>query len=153
MIDLVRFDPFVNLEELHDRVNRLFQESIGRATGRREDAVAGRGWSPLVDIYEDEEGITFQADLSGVARDDIEIEIVGDMLTISGERKVLEPADKENARDYLRVERPYGPFKRAFNIGFPIKQPDIKASLKEGVLEVRLPKAEETKPKKIVVEA
>ena len=148
MIDLVRWDPFSNLEELHDRVNRLFQESIGRATGRREPAAASGGWSPLVDIYEDADGLVFRFDLAGVGRDDIEIEVTGDTLTISGERKSLE----QEGRDYWRVERPYGPFRRTFNIGTPIKQSDIKASLKDGTLDIRIPKAEETKSKKIEVE-
>ena len=148
MIDLVRWDPFTNLEELHDRVNRLFQESIGRATGRRESAAAARGWSPLVDIYEDENGLLLRADLSGVSRDEIAIEVTGDVLTISGERKA--PTD---SAECLRLERPYGPFRRTFNIGVPVNQADIKASLKEGVLEVRIPKAEEMKPKKIEVSA
>jgi HSP20 family protein len=148
VIDLVRWDPFNNLEELHDRVNRLFQESMGRTTGRREPSMAARGWSPLVDIYEDTEGLAFRVDLAGVGRDDIEIEVAGDTLVISGERKPLE----QEGRDYWRVERPYGPFRRTFNIGMPIRQSEIRASLKEGVLEIRIPKAEETKPKKIEVE-
>jgi HSP20 family protein len=148
VIDLVRWDPFNNLEELHDRVNRLFQESMGRAMGRSEPSTAARGWSPLVDIYEDVDGLAFRVDLAGVSRDDIEIEVAGDTLAISGVRKPLD----EEGRDYWRVERPYGPFRRTFNIGMPIKQSDIKASLKDGVLEIKIPKAEETKPKKIEVE-
>jgi len=148
MIDVVRWDPFSNLEELHDRVNRLFQESMGRAVGRREPAAAARGWAPLVDIYEDTDGIVLKVDVAGVKREDIEIEVTGDVLTISGERKM----DEQEGREYLRMERPCGLFRRSFNIGAPISQSDIKASLKDGVLEVRLPKAEETKPRKIQVE-
>jgi HSP20 family protein len=146
VIDVQRWSPFWNLEELHDRVNRLFQESMGRSTG---ESASARTWSPIVDIYEDQDGIVLQADLAGVRREDIEIEVTGDVLTISGERKFIET----EGRNYLRLERPYGPFRRSFNIGLPISQSNVKASLKDGVLEVCLPKAEETKPKKIEVEA
>src|SRR5512141_3036049 len=97
MIDRQRWDTFWNLEDLHDRVNRLFQDTMGRS-GRREPAAA-RTWSPIVDIYEDQEGVVLQADLAGVNRDDIAIEVTGDTLVLSGARKFSEA----EGREYLRL--------------------------------------------------
>jgi len=141
---VLRWDPFAELASLRERVNRVFEESM-RPEDRREQSPA-RAWAPLVDIYETPAEIVVEADLAGVKQDDIEIQVMGDTLTLRGERKDTE------GRNYVRVERPYGPFSRSFTIGTPIDQAGVKARYKDGVLEITLPKAEEAKPKQVKVQ-
>jgi HSP20 family protein len=87
------------------------------------------------------------AELPGMKREDIDIEVTQDSLSISGERRL----DQDEKKSYVRVERPYGPFTRTFAINTPIKAGEVKASYKDGVLEIIVPKSEEIKPKKIEV--
>jgi len=138
---IARWDPFRDLEDLQERVNRIFQETINRGES------GNRTWAPVVDAYEDESNIVLRAELSGLKREDMDIEVTQDTLTIRGERKL----DKEDNKNYVRIERPYGPFARTFAINVPIDTAKVKASYKDGILEITIPKAEETKPKKIEV--
>ena len=142
-----RWDPFRDLAQLQDRINRIFEDRMTRE-GRTEPA-STRTWAPLVDIYEDESELVVRAEIPGVKREDINIQVTNDELVISGERKFEEDGGKRN---YMRLERPYGPFQRSFSIGLPVKTTEVKASYKDGVLEVTVPKAEETKPKQVQVE-
>lgn len=146
-MSLVRWDPFRDLESLQEDVNRLFQESMARP---RREAPAARVWAPPVDVVEDGDRITVKAELPGMKREDIDIELNGDQLTIRGERKFETEEKKEN---FVRVERTYGRFQRTFTIGVPVKADEVKASYKDGILEVAIPKSEETKPKKVDVSA
>jgi HSP20 family protein len=84
-----------------------------------------------------------------MSREDIDIEVTGESLTIRGERKF----DEASKDSYIRVERPYGPFQRSFSIGVPVQSDKVRASYRDGVLEVIIPKAEDVKPKKIKVNA
>ncbi len=137
---LARWDPFKDLEELQERVNRVFQDHFGRGqTGERT-------WAPIVDIYEDENSIVLKAELPGMRKEDINIEVTKDSLSITGERKF-------EKKKYVRVERPYGPFARTFAINTPFDASAVKASYKDGILELIVPKSEEVKPKKIEVVA
>lgn len=149
MPNIVRFDPFEDLTRLQREVNRLFEDNTRPAVrnGGPEQASL-RAWSPAVDISEDGNEIVVKADLPGVKQDDIDIELTGETLTIRGERKFEDTQRKDN---YVRVERAYGSFQRAFNIGVPIQADKVSASFRDGILELRLPKSEETKPKKIQV--
>ncbi|MEN6357692.1 MAG: Hsp20/alpha crystallin family protein [Armatimonadota bacterium] len=139
-----RWDPFRDISVLQDRINRVFNESAGHA-----ENTSSRTWSPVVDIIETQSDLVVRAELPGMNRDDIDIEVTGESLTIRGERKFDEAAKDE----YIRVERPYGPFQRSFSIGVPVQPDKVKASYHDGLLEVTIPKAEETKPKKIKVNA
>ncbi|MCE5315495.1 MAG: Hsp20/alpha crystallin family protein [Armatimonadota bacterium] len=139
-----RWDPFRDMSVLQDRINRIFNESSGRA-----ENASSRAWSPVVDIIETQSDLVVRAELPGMNRDDIDIEVTGESLTIKGER-VFDEASKD---DYIRVERPYGPFQRSFSIGVPVQSDKVKASYRDGILEVTIPKAEEVKPKKIKVNA
>jgi len=144
-MDLIRWDPFADLGTLRERVNRLFEETLSRA-GIREPAEA-RTWSPPVDIHETDGEIVVRADVPGVDREQIDIELTGGALTIKGERKF-----DDEQKNYVRVERPHGTFQRSFTIGVPIDQANVKAAYRDGVLEVTLPKAEEARPKQVRVE-
>lgn len=145
-MSIARWDPFREMEALRENVNRLFQEALG---GPARGVPSARPWAPAVDVVEDDEKIVVKAELPGMRKEDVEVELTGDTLTIRGERKFEEKEEKQN---YIRVERAYGRFQRAFTIGVPIKADDLKANYKEGVLEITIPKAEEVKPKKVDVE-
>lgn len=140
-----RWDPFRELSTLQDRINRVFNEQIthGEAEG------TGKTWAPVVDILEGENDLIVRAELPGVSREEIDIEVTSESLTIRGERKI----DEQSKDKYLRVERAYGPFQRSFSIGVPVQSDKVKAAYRDGVLEIVVPKAEEVKPKKIQINA
>lgn len=106
-------------------------------------------WHPSVDISENENAFVLKAELPGVNREDINIDINHKTLTLKGEKKFEEKTEKEN---YVRVERSYGSFSRTFALSDKVDTENVKASYKDGVLEVTLPKKEEAKPKEIKVE-
>ncbi len=137
-------DPFESLLRFQDDLTR----AIGPRSTQPREHVSARIWSPLVDVYEDTDAIIIKADLPGVSQDEIDIEMNNDLLTIRGERKF----DDEERRDkYVRVERQYGAFQRSFTIGIPVEPDKIKAVYRNGMLELTLPKAEITKPRKVQV--
>ncbi|NLN78728.1 MAG: Hsp20/alpha crystallin family protein [Armatimonadetes bacterium] len=138
-----RWDPFREMSALQDRINRVFNEQISRG----EAEGAEKTWAPVVDIIEGENDLIVRAELPGVSREDMDVEVTSESLTICGERKF----DEGSKDKYLRVERAYGPFKRSFSIGVPVQPDKIKAAYRDGVLEITVPKAEEVKPKKIEI--
>ncbi|BDI33247.1 molecular chaperone [Capsulimonas corticalis] len=148
MANIVRFDPFEDLNRLQREVNRLFEDNS--RSGRGTETAAARTWAPSVDILEDGNEIVVIADLPGLRQEDIDIELTGETLTIKGERKFEDTQRKDR---YVRVERSYGTFQRSFTIVAPVQHDGVKASYKDGILEVHLPKSEETKPKKVQVSA
>ncbi len=146
-MELLRWDPFREMEELRARIDRLFEEFIG-SWRQREFAATPRSWLPPVDIYDDGEALVVEMDLPGLRKEDIEISITEDTLTVRGERR--RPEGEE--RRYARSERVFGPFERSFAINLPIKADEVKASYENGVLILRLPKAESEGPRRIKVE-
>jgi len=139
-------DPFESLLRFQDDLSR----AIGPRTAQPREHVSTRVWSPVVDVYEDADAIVIKTDLPGVNQDEIDVEMNNDTLTIRGERKF----DDEERRDkYVRIERQYGSFQRSFTIGVAIEADKIKAVYKNGILELTLPKAEATKPRKVQVAA
>ena len=146
MANIVRFDPFEDLTRLQREVNRLFEDNS--RTGRVTEPASTRTWAPVVDIFEDQNEIIVRAELPGIKQEDIDIELTGETLTLKGERRFEDTQRREN---YVRVERAYGQFQRAFTIGVPVQADAVTASFKDGVLEVHLPKSEATKPKKVKV--
>ncbi|MDD5622543.1 MAG: Hsp20/alpha crystallin family protein [Actinomycetota bacterium] len=141
---IVRWDPFNDMVQLRDEIGRWFEGTVERGKGRKS-----AGWAPDVDIKETDKEIQIKADLPGMKLEDIDVSVDGDQLVIKGERKA-EKEEKE--KDYIRVERSYGSFYRSFSIGAPVKADEIKASYRNGVLEINLPKAEVKKPKKIQID-
>ena len=145
---IVRWEPFRDLIQLQDRMNRLFDESF-RGAGRAvpdEDWALGGSWAPAVDIYEKDGNIVLQAELPGIDSKDVDIRLENNVLTLRGERKF----DSEVKRDhYHRVERSYGGFTRSFTLPSIVDQEKIKAEYRDGVLRLTLPKREEAKPKQI----
>ncbi|MBC7327198.1 Hsp20/alpha crystallin family protein [bacterium] len=139
---LMRWRPFEELMSLRREMERLFDEIFERRPIRREE------FHPLTDIVETENEFIVKMELPGINPDDVEITLHGDTLTIRGEKKEEQRSEKEN---YLRLERCYGSFQRSFTLGVPVKADEVKATFKDGILEVRVPKAEEAKPKPIKI--
>lgn len=105
------------------------------------------GWTPRTDVFETEQGYQLQLDLPGISRQDLDIQVENDMVTIKGERKLEAKLD-----GYHRVERPYGSFSRVFLLPDAVNQPAIEAKLADGVLHLFLPRREESKPKQVKVQ-
>ncbi|MDQ7837587.1 MAG: Hsp20/alpha crystallin family protein [Thermodesulfobacteriota bacterium] len=143
---IVKWEPFRDLLSLQDRMNRLFEESLGR-TGKREELIQG-SWAPPVDIYETAEAIVIQADLPGLNQEDIRVEMKDNTLVLSGERRFQKDVKQEN---YHRIERSYGVFNRSFALPASLEADKIKARFSNGILEIIVPKQEEAKPKQIKV--
>lgn len=145
---MVRWDPFQDLIALQDRMNQLFDQTWARSRRERGGGVL-EAWSPAVDVYETPEGIVLKADLPGLNKDDIDIQVQDNSVTLKGERRLEKEVEQEN---YLRVERSYGTFHRTFTLPTAIQSDKIRAVFKDGVLEVNIPKVEEAKPKQIKIE-
>jgi len=143
--DLMTFDPFADLTTLQQRVNRLFEEVFPRS-GRTGLAVGT--WAPSVDIYEQPEEIVIEAELPGLTKDNVSVNLENNLLTIQGERRL---AHEDNRENYHRIERAYGSFLRSFTLPSHVNAEKIDAEFTNGVLRIRLPKREEAKPKHIEV--
>jgi HSP20 family protein len=144
---VVKWDPFRDLLSIQDRMNRLFEQTMSRS--RTEEGMGPSTWTPAVDIYETTEAIVMQADLPGLRREDIDIQIQDNTLTLRGERRFAKDAQEEN---YLRIERAYGAFQRSFTLPATVHLEKIRAVFRDGILELTLPKAAEATPKKIAIE-
>ncbi len=144
---IIRWDPFRNVATLQDRINRLFEDSFPRSRDIDED-ISMCEWKPLVDIYETEEGIVIKAELPGVNKEDVSVEVKNNILTLKGERFVDKEIDEDK---YYRRERCFGTFHRTFTLQDTVLPDKIKAKFRNGVLEIEVPKPEEEKPRQISV--
>ena len=144
---LTRWDPFTEMTDLRREMDQIFGNFFGRTPFSM--AATEANWSPLVDIHETNEGFQLMAELPGVKQEDIQVSVEGDTLTLKGERK-HEAEVKED--QYHRIERSYGRFERSILLPSVVDASRVKATYRDGVLEVQLPKKEEAKPKDIKVE-
>lgn len=145
---IMRWDPFKDILEIQNRMNRLFEESLRRFRTSDLD-IASSGFVPAVDIYETEDSIVVKAELPGVDKNDVKIEVKDGVLTLKGEKKVEKEVKEEN---FHRIERAYGSFQRSFTLPQNVDKDKIKATFKNGVLEIVIAKKEESKPKEIKIE-
>lgn len=143
---ITRFDPFRDLVQLQDRVNRLFQESA--AQSGPEEGFTTSSFVPPVDIYENEHNIVLKLEVPGVDQKDLDIRIENNTITIRGERKFEKETKEEN---YHRVERRYGSFQRSFGLPNTVNPEQVTADYNNGILSVTLAKRAEAKPKQIKV--
>lgn len=141
---VVRFDPFRDITSLRDEMNRLFSRTVG------DGVSSGSAWTPAVDIFDTEDAIVLKAELPGLATGDIDIEIDDNVLTLKGERRFQETVDEGR---FYRLERAYGHFQRSVTLPQGVKADEISADFDNGVLTVRVPKADEVKPRKISIAA
>jgi HSP20 family protein len=140
---IIRWDPFANISTLQERVNRLFEDAFPHP---QADEVCA--WRPLVDIYETEIAVVIQADLPGVSKEAVSLEVKDNILIIKGDRTDTADAKEDQ---YYRRERSCGTFHRAFSLRYSIAPEKIKASMKSGVLKVEIPKPQEEKPHQVRV--
>jgi HSP20 family protein len=142
------WDPFRELEEMERRVEDVFRRPLLPMTWRR--LPVEMGWAPAIEMFEKEDRFVVKAELPGMKKEEIDISVVGDTLTIKGERKAETEVKEE---DYYCCERSYGSFFRSIAIPSNVDADKIKATYDDGVLEVTLPKAVKGKPKKIAFSA
>ncbi len=144
---IVRFDPFRELTDMQDRMGRLWGELYGH---RGSDDLMRRGaWAPPVDIYDSgNHELVIKAELPDMNREDIQLTVENNTLTISGEKKMDESVKEENCH---RIERTYGQFSRSFSLPPTVDAGKVSADYRAGVLTVRLPMREEAKPRQIQV--
>lgn len=145
---LVRWNPLSEVDSLQRRINRLFEDADsttkeGRGT---PDAV----WAPAVNSYEDTDAFLLSCDLPGMDQKDIRINLDNHTLTVSGTRKLEHEEKKEN---YQRIECIFGTFSRSFALPATVNVEKIEATMDCGVLKLRLPKREESKPRQIEIKA
>lgn len=145
---LIRWDPFREMTSLQERMNRLFSDVLARSPVGEEEITRG-AWVPAVDIYEKNECLVIKAELPGIRKEDVTVEVEDNTLTLKGEKKFESDVKEES---YHRVERSYGSFQRSFTLPATVDQAKVKAVFKDGILEITLPKVEEAKPKQIKVE-
>lgn len=145
---LARWKPMRELNTLQDRINRMFEQSLGDLFPTEEELGVGM-WRPSADIYETDDSYVVSADLPGMNKDYIQIEMRNGRLRIRGEKKFEKETSPE---EYVRRERTHGEFMRSFAIPQNVDTTNIKAKYENGVLEVTIPKTEESKPKRIEVE-
>lgn len=137
---LTVWDPFADL----NRLQRDLEKSFFGSRARPAD------FAPPVDVHEDAEALVLRAELPGVKREDVDISIDGNVLSLKGERKLEQ---EENTRKYHRVERSYGSFVRQFQLPTNVDATSVEAQLADGVLTLKLPKKQELKARKIEVKA
>jgi len=144
--ELSSWPGFGRLSSLRDEIDRLFEAPLGEWA--RPSRVLG-GWNPALDLHEDKDNFVATIELPGMKKEDIDVSLHDNCLSISGERKAEEKF--EDAEVY-RSERFFGRFQRTVTLPAPVAADKIKAQYKDGVLTVTLPKAEEAKPKQIDVQ-
>ena len=147
---LIRFRSFPQaldtsreLTDIQSQMNRLFDNFLGQSA---PSSVMERVWAPAVDMYETKDAVVVSAELPGLNEKDIHLSIRGDLLTIQGERQWT---DEARAASHYRQERWFGKFERSLPLPIPVESGQIKATYRDGVLTVKLPKSEGVRPKEI----
>jgi HSP20 family protein len=143
---IVRWEPLRELSTLQNEMNRLFGSVFDTPTQPNGGTL--RRWMPAMDLIETEDHFVLRADLPGMSEEDVNLEVEERVLTISGERKAEHTETKEG---YHRVERAFGSFSRSLTLPEGIDAEAVTASFDRGVLEVRIPKPEQRKPRKISI--
>ena len=148
---LIRWSPMLSspsrdFTTIHDEVNRLFD---GFLTRGGYGAERGSVFAPAVDVEETAEEFVVRADLPGVTQKDVKVHLLGDTLTIRGERKLTET---RKDRNYQRVERSHGAFERSFTFGATVRNEAVRAQFRDGVLEVHVPKADEARVREVEIQ-
>jgi HSP20 family protein len=143
--DLASWTPFNHLSELRSQINRLMENPLTEFAGNSEFFT---GWVPPLDVYEDKDNILVKVEVPGLKKEQIDISLHDGVITISGERKLEE---KNQDGTMHRSERYCGRFHRTVTLPKPVANDRVKATYKDGILTVTLPKTEEAKPRQIEV--
>ena len=144
---LVRWEPFRELAALQNEMGRWMNQlagGVGTAPGNGQSST----WLPAVDVWETDSELVLSFDLPGIPEDKVAVELDDSVLTVSGER---ERTQEHSSERFYRFERRFGQFSRSVTLPAGIKEDEIKAAYKDGVLEIRVPRPEEQKPKRIQI--
>ncbi|MDX8403344.1 MAG: Hsp20/alpha crystallin family protein [Mariprofundaceae bacterium] len=139
---MMRWTPWQELENMNRQLSHLLDDS---QSGVATDSGV---WSPSVDIRETDDALRVQAELPGVDKKDVHLDVKDGVLTLSGERRYEKDVNEGNAH---RIERAYGKYSRSFSLPRNVDAEKVSATMKDGVLEVKLPKRESAKPKAITI--
>lgn len=149
MVMLTRCNPTTDTANLSHRMERLFDEMLGRGLSRTSEERPLRGsWVPAINILEREDSMVITADLPGLRAEDVEVTVEEGSLSIRGERKLEEAAEGET---YHRVERLYGVFQRTFTLPDSVDVDKIEARFSSGEMVLTMPKREESKPRSVKI--
>jgi HSP20 family protein len=147
---LIRWEPAREMATIQSEMNRLFNTFFEPSNGSNGTPTAGRRWVPAMDLVENDNEFVLRADLPGLSENDVNIELEDNVLTISGERRAEHEERKEG---YYRVERASGTFSRSLTLPEGVDPDRVQANFDRGVLEVRIPKPEQRKPRKVTISA
>src|SRR5689334_14537955 len=145
---IVRWEPLRDLASIQNEMNRLFG-TVFDAPAPGGNGNTLRRWMPAMDLVETDDQFVLRADLPGLSEGDVNIEVEDGVLTVSGERKAEHEEKKEG---YYRVERSFGSFRRSLTLPDGVDPESVTASVDKGVLEVRIPKPEDRKPRKVAIQ-
>jgi HSP20 family protein len=145
---LIRWEPVREIQTVQNEMNRLFNTFFDSPSPTNGGQTAMRRWIPAMDVVETDDHFVLRADLPGLSENDVNIELEDNVLTVSGERKAEHEQRNEG---YYRVERASGSFSRSLTLPEGVKADGIQASFDSGVLEVRIPKPEQQKPRKVQI--
>jgi HSP20 family protein len=143
--DITKWDPFREFSTLRNEMERVFDSMLGRYPRDRVEGL----WAPLVDVEETKDNIIARIELPGMKKEDIKVTLMNNILTISGERK---HEAEEKGKTYYRIERTYGRFQRTIELPADVLSEKAKASYKDGILEMVVPKSEKAKEKEIAID-
>lgn len=146
-MNLIKWDPFRELEDVSNRLNRIFGRSASRAESSQE-MLGMADWAPSVDISETDTAYLIKGEIPGVKKEDVKVTVQDGMLTIQGERKMEK---EEKGKKFHRVERSYGSFVRSFRLPDDADENKVKAEFKDGMINVTLAKSAKAKPQAINV--
>ncbi|MFQ5571092.1 MAG: Hsp20/alpha crystallin family protein [Rhodothermales bacterium] len=145
MTSLIRFSPTANRRRMQREIDRLFESFFPMHSLNQDESAV---WTPRVDLSETDDAYFIHLDLPGLNKENVEINFHDGTLSISGERRTEE---SEEGCTFVRVERSYGSFYRAFTLPQTVDGTNIEAAFENGVLDIRVPKAEESKPRRIEI--
>jgi HSP20 family protein len=145
---IVRWSPLQEIDSLQRSINRLFDDtySTREQQGKGTEAV----WAPTVNTLEDKDAFLLSCDLPGMDQKDVKLSLDNQTLTVSGTRKLEHEDKREN---YHRIESVFGAFSRSFTLPAVVDTEKVEAHMENGVLKIRLPKREESKPKQISIKS
>jgi len=144
--EITAWNPFRQLSTLREEIDRLFESPLSALTEGTQPFLSG--WLPAVDLYQDKDNFTVKAELPGMKKEEIDISLHDGVLTLSGERK---SEQKYDTAEVCRSERFLGRFQRTLSLPSLVETEKVKATYKDGILTVVLPKVEEAKPKQIEI--
>jgi len=145
---LIRWEPVAELNTIQNEMNRLFNTFFDQPAPTSRGGASGRRWMPAMDLLETGDHYLLRADLPGLSDDDVNLQLQDNVLTISGERR---PEHDEDEEGYYRLERAFGSFARSLTLPDGVDPDGVQAHFDRGVLEIRIPKPEQRKPRQVQI--